>query len=115
MQKIKRTKELLWKAEEEAARSGNSDDMERLKSELRCLYDKEEKMWQQQSRLQWLQNGDRNTRFFHGTATQRKQRNFIKGLREENGVWQEDETVFSGILNRFYEKLFTSSNPHGLD
>ena len=69
MQKIKRTKELLWKAEEEATRSGNPDEMERLKSELRCLHDKEEKMWQQQSHLQWLQNGDQNTRFFHGTAT----------------------------------------------
>ena len=87
VQKIKRTKELLWKAEEEATRSGNPDEMERLKSELRCLYDKEEKMWQQRSRLQWLQNGDQNTRFFHGTATQRKRRNFIKGLRDENGVW----------------------------
>ena len=30
-------------------------------------------------------------------------------------MWQEDETVFSGILNKFYEELFTSSNPHGLD
>ena len=30
-------------------------------------------------------------------------------------VWQEDEIVFSRILNRFYEELFTSSNPHGLD
>ena len=115
VQKIKRTKELLWKAEEEATRSGNSDEMERLKSELRCLYDKEEKMWQQRSRLQRLQNRDQNTRFFHGTATQRKRRNFIKGLRDENGVWQEDETIFSGILNRFYDELFTSSNPHGLD
>ena len=72
-------------------------------------------MWQQRSHLQWLQNGDRNTRFFHSTATQRKRRNFIKGLRDENGVWQEDETVFSGILNRFYEELFTSSNRHGSD
>ena len=58
MQKIKRMKELLWKAKEEAARYGNLDEMERLKLELRCLYDKEEKMWQQRSRLQWLQNGD---------------------------------------------------------
>ena len=30
-------------------------------------------------------------------------------------MWQKDEKVFSGILNRFYEELFTSSNPHGLD
>ena len=59
VQKIKRTKELLWKAEEEATRSGNPDEMERLKSELRCLYYKEEKMWQQRSRLQRLQNRDK--------------------------------------------------------
>ena len=51
MQKIKRMKELLCKAKEEAARYGNLDEMERLKLELRCLYDKEEKMWQQRSHL----------------------------------------------------------------
>ena len=45
VQKIKWTKELLWKTEEEMARTRNSNDMERLKLEFRCLYDKEEKMW----------------------------------------------------------------------
>ena len=59
-------------------------------------------MWQQRSHIQWLKNGDQNTKFFHGTATQRKRRNFLKGLRDENGVWQEDEEVFSKVLNRFY-------------
>ena len=46
--------------------------VDRLKKELNVLYDKEEKMWQQRSCIQWLKNGDQNTHFFHGSTTQRK-------------------------------------------
>ena len=87
----------------------------RLKKELNTLYDKEEKMWQQRSRIQWLKHGDQNTKFFHGIATQRKRKNFIKGLRDGNGVWQENEEVFFALLNDFYTHLFTSSNPQDFD
>ena len=41
-------------------------------------------------------------------------KNFIKGLCDGNGVWQEDEEVFSTLLNNFYTHLFTSSNPQDL-
>ena len=108
-------KEKLWHAEEVSARSGDHEEVIRLKKELNVLHDKDEKMWQQRSRVQWLKNGDQNTKFFHGTATQRKRKNFIKGLRDGNGVWQEDEEVFSTLLNDFYTNLFTSSNPQDLD
>ena len=72
-------------------------------------------MWQQRSRVQWLENGDKNTKFFHGIATQRKRRNFIKELRDEEGVWQNDEHIFLGLLVGFYEKLFASSNPKNME
>ena len=94
-------KEKLWHAEEVLARSRDHEEVIRLKKELNVLHDKEEKMWQQQSKVQWLKNGDQNTKFFHGIATQRKRKNFIKGLRDGNGVWQEDEEVFSALLNDF--------------
>ena len=69
---IKQTKDRLWRAKDVSVKSGKCDEVDRLKKELNVLYDKEEKMWQQRSRLQWLKNGDQNTHFFHGFATRRK-------------------------------------------
>ena len=112
---IKKLKDQLWRAEEDSVRSGVYNEVARLKSELLVLYDKEEKMWHQQSRIQWLQSGDQNTKFFRGTATQRKRKNFIKGLKDDEGVWHGDEDTCARMLNEFYSRLFTSSQPHNLD
>ena len=46
-------------------------------------------MWKQWSRNRYLKEGDRNTSFFHTKASNRKQRNWIQGLEDDNGVWQE--------------------------
>ena len=53
--------------------------------------------------------------FFHCSATQRKRRNFIKGLRDEDGTWHEDEDQISSMLIAYFADLFTSFNPHDLD
>ena len=112
---IKETKDQFWRAEDVSVRSGNCDEVDRLKKELHALYDKEEKMWQQRSCIQWLKNGDQNTRFFHGSATQRKRQNFIKGLWDVQGVLQEDQGAILALLIEYYSQLFTSSNLHDLD
>ena len=48
-------------------------------------------------------------------STRRKRRNFIKGLHDENGTWQENEEVVSGLLIEYYANLFTTSNPRNLE
>ena len=58
---------------------------------------------------------DQNFKFFHGSVTQRKRRNFIKGLRDGNGMWQEDEDVVSALLIEYYSQLFTSLSPLDLE
>ena len=113
--RIKETRERLWVAEETSARSGTHQEVENIRKDLNQLLEKEEKMWQQRSRVQWLENEDKNTKIFHGIATQRKRRNFIKGLRDEEGVLRNDEHIFSGLLVGFYEKLFALSNPQNME
>ena len=86
-----------------------------LRQELYILHAKEEQMWKQRSRTQWLQHGDRNTRFFHCQATCRQRRNRIQGITDEAGVWQqEDDKIEAGIVS-YYKSLFTSFNPVELE
>ena len=55
------------------------------RKDLNEMLAKEESYWHQRSRVSWMREGDRNTRFFHANATQRRQKNKINGLRETNG------------------------------
>ncbi|TYI08987.1 hypothetical protein ES332_A09G039800v1 [Gossypium tomentosum] len=52
------------------------------------LLDEEEKYWAQRSRIQWLKEGDRNTRFFHVRATNRRKKNNIPRLKDMDAVLQ---------------------------
>ena len=79
----------LKEVETNAIQGGGLDRMKRLKSKVNFLFEKEEQMWRQRSRTSWLKNGDRNTRYFHRQASQRRRRNRIMGLQNNEGVWTD--------------------------
>nr|POE73425.1 hypothetical protein CFP56_08728 [Quercus suber] len=112
---IKKIKELLWKAKEDSVRTGDIQEVVKLKSELNLLIDREEQIWHQRSHVKWVQSGDQKMKFFHGIATQRKMRNFIRGVQDEGRVWQNNEEAFSTLFTDYYTRLFTSSSPQELD
>jgi hypothetical protein len=41
----------------------------------------EETLWRQKSRIHWLREGDKNTRFFHNSLTQRRNMNRIVSIQ----------------------------------
>jgi hypothetical protein len=45
-----------------------------MQEELHALLELEDLKWRLKAKANWLQNGDRNTRYFHACASQRKQR-----------------------------------------
>ncbi|XP_020412490.1 uncharacterized protein LOC18793550 [Prunus persica] len=80
-----------------------------LMSQLDSLLSREEAFWKQRSKVSWLKEGDRNTRFFHQRASNRKQRNYVKGLRDNTGRWREDEQGLQYVVLDYFTHLFTSS------
>ena len=93
----KKLRDLKW-AEEEGCYVSNPRKIYQLRDEIQKLKYREESMWKQQSRNDWLKEGDSNTRYFHCRANQRNQRNFISGLEDGAGVWVEDDSRLGGIF-----------------
>ncbi|KAL4370540.1 hypothetical protein AHAS_Ahas06G0076000 [Arachis hypogaea] len=70
---------------------------------------KEEKTWwAQRSRTNWLRHGDQNSRFFHQKASQRKNRNWVKAIRDEAGVTHEEEEKIEEVMVEYYDNIFRS-------
>uniref|UniRef100_A0A803QD63 Reverse transcriptase n=1 Tax=Cannabis sativa TaxID=3483 RepID=A0A803QD63_CANSA len=61
--------------------------LQELEHKQNILLDKEEKFWNQRSRAIWLKEGDKNNKFFHRKASNRKAKNTIKGLVDERLNW----------------------------
>ena len=55
------------------------------RKEVNDLLQKQEIMWRQRSRVDWLKEGDLNTSFFHGRASMRKRKNKISKLKSSSG------------------------------
>ena len=63
-----------------------AEEIKALKKEINEITLREEMMWNQRSRVLWVQCGDRNTKFFHETASNRRRRNRIEGLCDKEGI-----------------------------
>jgi hypothetical protein len=50
------------------------------------------------TRIAWLKDGDKNTRYFYRQAVWRARKNKIKKLKDSDGNWQEDQKVLKLTL-----------------
>ncbi|TQE04408.1 hypothetical protein C1H46_010027 [Malus baccata] len=62
----------------------NSQEIEDVSKAVDTLWSQEESVWKQKSRVQWLQEGDANTKFFHQSTLQRRRRNKVVTLKSDN-------------------------------
>ncbi|CAM9002471.1 unnamed protein product [Rhodiola kirilowii] len=81
----------------------------RLVEELDQWLLREEVLWMQRSRVAWLKSGDRNTKFFHAKASQRRSKNWIKELKDSKGIKCSEQSEIMKIVIAYFEKMFESS------
>jgi hypothetical protein len=93
----------------ELLRLSNADQREirRASDHMQELLYKEEMLWLQRSRIAWLKEGDRNTRFFHQKAVWRARRNKIKKLRDDAGNWNDVPSDMERMASSYFKELFT--------
>ena len=86
-----------------------------LREEINTLLHQEEVFWRQLSRAIWLPASDKNTKFFHKRASQRRRKNQIEGLMNREGVWRTSELNVGEIAEEYFKNIFATSNPSNVD
>jgi hypothetical protein len=72
-------------------------------------------MWRQRSRIDWLSEGDKNSKFFHQRASMRRRKYLIKTLARDDGQLTEDGNEMQTMASDFYQQLYTSEGVQGMD
>ncbi|XP_072087375.1 uncharacterized protein [Arachis hypogaea] len=84
------------------------EQLKEAKGKIKELWKQEEKYWAQRARVKWLKWGDRNTAFFQASTIQRRDRNRIDRLRNNEGNWVHKQEDIMRLIEEHYSELFTS-------
>ncbi|KAH1072726.1 hypothetical protein J1N35_025054 [Gossypium stocksii] len=71
--------------------------------------DREELYWEHRVRANWLKNGDKNSSFFHQTATECRQRNRVEVLVDGEGNTYESNADLLVLATNYFNTVFTSN------
>jgi hypothetical protein len=96
-------------------RTGPTHEEIKIADRIVELNNREEIMWRQRSRIQYLASGDKNTRFFDLRASLRKKKNKITRLKKSNGQVTEDAMEMGTMTSDFYKVLYTSEGTSGME
>ncbi|XP_010451797.1 PREDICTED: uncharacterized protein LOC104733977 [Camelina sativa] len=85
--------------------------LQQIKWALSVAFREEEVYWKLKSRESWLQAGDKNTAYFHGSVKYKRLKNRLTLLIDSNGVECFEEGSKGTIAAEYFSDLFQSSNP----
>ncbi|XP_074278676.1 uncharacterized protein LOC141602272 [Silene latifolia] len=110
----RKRKRLAWLNENERS-VANVKERKRLMGEINLLLRQEEVFWRQRSRALWLREGDRNTKYFHRKARQRKKKNTIHQVVGRDGTVCVGREVVTVEAEGFFTELFKSAEPEQVE
>lgn len=86
-----------------------------LNAHLQEILAREELFWKQKSRETWLQEGDRNTKYFHASVKMRRAHNQIHQIKNGDGDIIVDAYKIQQEAVSFLSTLFTNGVPNGIE
>lgn len=104
-------KEKLIEFQDQEDQVTNGDEVRRIQEEIKRLWKQEELFWCQRSRVKWLKDGDRNSRFFHASTIKRRGSNRIERLKGSNEEWIEGQHQIFQLITQHFQNIYTSERP----
>ncbi|XVE95435.1 hypothetical protein REPUB_Repub02eG0096900 [Reevesia pubescens] len=83
----------------------------RLVEDFNLVCAQEEVMLQQKARIDWIQLGDKNSKYFHNVIKGRKHKQMILALKNDEGLWTDDLQELKELVKNFYVALYTKESP----
>uniref|UniRef100_A0A7N2M9T7 DUF4283 domain-containing protein n=1 Tax=Quercus lobata TaxID=97700 RepID=A0A7N2M9T7_QUELO len=80
-------------------------EMQKTRVKLNCWLEKDDAMWLQRSRINWFQEGDRNTRYFYSKTSAQFKNNIIDALFSSS-----NPTDFMELLDAVEPKVTNAMN-----
>ncbi|KAG7584818.1 Ribonuclease H domain [Arabidopsis thaliana x Arabidopsis arenosa] len=80
-----------------------------LSKKLEAAYKEEESYWKQRSRVHWLQEGDRNTAFFHAVTRGRRTLNAFSVIEDDQGTEFFDEDQIADVISQVFKGTFSTN------
>ncbi|GLT28935.1 hypothetical protein SLA2020_038370 [Shorea laevis] len=74
-------------------------------SELWAAWHRREVAWKQKSKLDWVQQGDVNSKLFHRIASGNRARKLIRGIYK-NGSWMEEPSGVRQEVREYFKNIF---------
>ncbi|XP_041025315.1 uncharacterized protein LOC121265693 [Juglans microcarpa x Juglans regia] len=81
------------------------EELRAAKKELETMLEQEDQKWRQRAKLQWYQKGDKNTKYFHTCATERKRRGFITKIKDQDQVLRYGKEVVDNVQTKVSDQM----------
>lgn len=104
--KIKKLKRRLDTLHKLPPTRENIDERCKIRKEVKDLWKQEEIYWGSRAKINWLKWGDRNTKYFHASAVQRREINSIRRIKDKHGNWVEQFEEIKQVFKDYFEDLF---------
>ncbi|KAE8785959.1 hypothetical protein D1007_40298 [Hordeum vulgare] len=112
---LRKLRSRLGELREDPYRTSPSREEIKVEDRIVELRFREEVMWRQRARIQWLLEGDQNTTFFHQKASGRRKKNRIESVARPDGTVCNDPMELQQMVVEFYENLYASEGVIGME
>ena len=92
-EEIKRLQHQIEALNSAEATMENRAEFLEVSKKMDALLMKQEIFWAQRSRISWLKHRDRNTKFFHAKASQRRRKNYIQRIKNGDNDWVDGRMI----------------------